>query len=426
MEEGDARALRRTRAVGGDASRRAARARADGVPFRRVLGSPRDVRSRARSRRDSSRVDGARVAQGKDFEPTTGELRESGVVQLDEARARTLAESLADSTFAVRSVDERPYRRKPAAPFRTATLQQEASRKLRFSAQTTMRVAQRLYESGLHHVHADRLDDALRVRARRRPRAGRRALRRGLRPGEAAAVRPSGRERPGGARGDQAGRRRPSGRRRSSRASSTATSSRSTTSSGSGRSPRRWRTRAARRCRCGSARRARTARTSSSAPRARSSPSAASSPPTSPARTSRPTTTRSASSRSCRRPGGHARLARARRARDGSAGPLHGADARTRPRRARHRAAVDLRGDPLHDRRPRLRVQEGDGARAHLRRVLGREPARAPLRAARRLRLHRADGGRPRPHRSGRAGARSSGSSASTSATGATPGCTTS
>ena len=93
-------------------------------------------------------LEGARVAQGRDFEPTTGELRESGVVQLDEARARTLATSLTDSTFAVRSVDERPYRRKPAAPFRTATLQQEASRKLRFSAQTTMRVAQRLYEAG--------------------------------------------------------------------------------------------------------------------------------------------------------------------------------------------------------------------------------------------------------------------------------------
>jgi DNA topoisomerase I len=93
-------------------------------------------------------LEGARVAQGRDFEPTTGELRESGVVQLDEARARALAASLADSTFAVRSVDERPYRRKPAAPFRTATLQQEASRKLRFSAQTTMRVAQRLYEAG--------------------------------------------------------------------------------------------------------------------------------------------------------------------------------------------------------------------------------------------------------------------------------------
>ena len=93
-------------------------------------------------------VNGARVAQGKDFGPTTGELRESGVVHLDEAGARGLADRLEGASFAVRSVDERPYRRKPAAPFRTATLQQEASRKLRFSAQTTMRVAQRLYESG--------------------------------------------------------------------------------------------------------------------------------------------------------------------------------------------------------------------------------------------------------------------------------------
>jgi len=48
----------------------------------------------------------------------------------------------------VRSVEEKPYTRKPAAPFMTSTLQQEASRKLRFSAQTTMRLAQRLYESG--------------------------------------------------------------------------------------------------------------------------------------------------------------------------------------------------------------------------------------------------------------------------------------
>ncbi len=93
-------------------------------------------------------LDGARVAQGKDFEPTTGELHESGVVQLDEPGARALADRLEGASFQVRSVDERPYRRKPAAPFRTATLQQEASRKLRFSAQTTMRVAQRLYESG--------------------------------------------------------------------------------------------------------------------------------------------------------------------------------------------------------------------------------------------------------------------------------------
>jgi DNA topoisomerase-1 len=92
-------------------------------------------------------VDGSRVAQGKDFAPT-GELAEAGALRLDEEQATGLATRLADASYAVRSVDERPYRRKPAAPFRTATLQQEASRKLRFSAQTTMRVAQRLYESG--------------------------------------------------------------------------------------------------------------------------------------------------------------------------------------------------------------------------------------------------------------------------------------
>jgi DNA topoisomerase I len=92
-------------------------------------------------------VDGRRVAQGRDFAPN-GTLRDQTLVRLDEADARALASGLENSTFEVRSVDEKPYRRRPAAPFRTATLQQEASRKLRFSAQTTMRVAQRLYESG--------------------------------------------------------------------------------------------------------------------------------------------------------------------------------------------------------------------------------------------------------------------------------------
>lgn len=92
-------------------------------------------------------LDGARVAHGRDFAPS-GELRDDGVTRLDEEGARSLAARLESTTFLVRSVEERPYRRKPAAPFRTATLQQEASRKLRFSAQTTMRVAQRLYESG--------------------------------------------------------------------------------------------------------------------------------------------------------------------------------------------------------------------------------------------------------------------------------------
>ena len=91
-------------------------------------------------------VDGKRVAQGRDFD-SQGVLAE-GAVRLEEQRARALATALDGSEFAVRSVEEKPYTRRPAAPFMTSTLQQEASRKLRFTSQTTMRVAQRLYENG--------------------------------------------------------------------------------------------------------------------------------------------------------------------------------------------------------------------------------------------------------------------------------------
>jgi DNA topoisomerase-1 len=92
-------------------------------------------------------VHGRRVAQGRDF-GADGTLEDAELARLDEAAARSLAEALRDSTFAVRSVEEKPYTRRPAPPFTTSTLQQEASRKLRFSAQHTMRVAQRLYENG--------------------------------------------------------------------------------------------------------------------------------------------------------------------------------------------------------------------------------------------------------------------------------------
>ena len=91
-------------------------------------------------------VDGRRLAQGRDFGPD-GSLRAEAVI-LTEVDARGLIERLGGAEFAVRSVDEKPYTRRPAAPFMTSTLQQEASRKLGFTAQTTMRVAQRLYEQG--------------------------------------------------------------------------------------------------------------------------------------------------------------------------------------------------------------------------------------------------------------------------------------
>jgi len=92
-------------------------------------------------------LDGKRVAQGRDFDQR-GELKSEGLARLDEAGARELAAELDGLAFAVRSSDEKPYTRRPAAPFMTSTLQQEAGRKLRFSSQTTMRVAQRLYENG--------------------------------------------------------------------------------------------------------------------------------------------------------------------------------------------------------------------------------------------------------------------------------------
>ncbi|MEV5754385.1 type I DNA topoisomerase [Actinoallomurus sp. NPDC052308] len=92
-------------------------------------------------------LDGKRVAQGRDF-TAQGTLKTQDVLHLDEAAARGLAERLRDRPYAVSSVERKPYRRSPYAPFRTTTLQQEASRKLGFSAKYTMQIAQRLYENG--------------------------------------------------------------------------------------------------------------------------------------------------------------------------------------------------------------------------------------------------------------------------------------
>ncbi|MFD7817731.1 type I DNA topoisomerase [Streptomyces sp. NPDC059785] len=92
-------------------------------------------------------VDGRRVAQGRDFD-SLGQLKSANTLHLDEANARALAAALEHTAFSVRSVESKPYRRSPYAPFRTTTLQQEASRKLGFGAKATMQVAQKLYENG--------------------------------------------------------------------------------------------------------------------------------------------------------------------------------------------------------------------------------------------------------------------------------------
>ncbi len=108
-------------------------------------------------------LNGKRLATGRDFDPETGQLRPPGagaatrdVLQLDEATVRALSQELASAAFAVRSVEDKPYTRKPYAPFMTSTLQQEAGRKLRMSAQQAMRTAQRLYENG--HITYMRTD----------------------------------------------------------------------------------------------------------------------------------------------------------------------------------------------------------------------------------------------------------------------------
>ena len=100
-------------------------------------------------------VDGRRVAQGRDF-TSVGEIRAADVLHLDGDAAAALAGRLADSSFSVSSVERKPYRRSPYAPFRTTTLQQEASRKLGFSSKYAMSVAQRLYENG--HITYMRTD----------------------------------------------------------------------------------------------------------------------------------------------------------------------------------------------------------------------------------------------------------------------------
>jgi len=95
-----------------------------------------------------ARLEGKRIAQGGDFDDT-GALK-ADVDALDERAADSLVDALRapDATFTVAKLETKPYSRRPAAPFTTSTLQQEASRKLRFSARTTMSLAQSLYENG--------------------------------------------------------------------------------------------------------------------------------------------------------------------------------------------------------------------------------------------------------------------------------------
>jgi DNA topoisomerase-1 len=101
-------------------------------------------------------VDGRRIPAGKDFDPSTGKLKNNDLMLLDGPAAVSLAERIRNGQFKVTNVEDKPYTSKPYPPFTTSTLQQEANRKLGFTARRTMQVAQSLYENG--HITYMRTD----------------------------------------------------------------------------------------------------------------------------------------------------------------------------------------------------------------------------------------------------------------------------
>ncbi|MEC8781917.1 MAG: type I DNA topoisomerase [Planctomycetota bacterium] len=93
-------------------------------------------------------VDGRKIPSGKDFDSATGQIKDPGFMLMDETGAQQLLQKLKAGTFAVTKMQVKPYTQKPAAPFTTSTMQQEANRKLGFTARRTMSAAQSLYENG--------------------------------------------------------------------------------------------------------------------------------------------------------------------------------------------------------------------------------------------------------------------------------------
>ena len=149
--------------------------RGRGRPCRRGRRRPRVHRVAAGRRRDGP-------GQRQGLRPLGALTAPGQVVVLDEAAARALAAGLDGAPFTVSSMTHKPYRRSPAPPFMTSTLQQEAGRKLRFSSKRTMQVAQRLYEEGwITYMRTDSTTlsdqalDAARAQAAATVRAGLRA-----------------------------------------------------------------------------------------------------------------------------------------------------------------------------------------------------------------------------------------------------------
>ena len=388
VEEGHERPVGRTRAVGRDPAGRRPRARADGVPRRVVLGPRGDVRRRRgqdaadlpgeadRRRRHAGRPGPrlllARRAQGR---------RRRRPPRRGDAPV-PWPQALREQTFTVRSVEAKPYRRSPYAPFRTTTLQQEASRKLGYGSARTMQIAQRLYENG--YITYMRTDSVTLVGHgdQRGPRPGDRAVRREYLPDTPRtyqskvknaqeaheAIRPAGDSfrtpAQTGLNGDDfrlyeliwmrtvaSQMRDAEGRSVSVRIGATATS---------GEALRVLRERSGHHV----------PRLPEGVRRGRRRPRGRARRPRDPA--ARPGRGRRRSPWPNWRSAGHETRPPAR---------LHRGDADPRARGARDRPPVDVRLDHRHDPQPRLRLQEGHGAGAGLAGVLGRAAAGAALRA---------------------------------------------
>ncbi|MBV7282439.1 type I DNA topoisomerase [Corynebacterium sp. TAE3-ERU30] len=108
-------------------------------------------------------VEGKRIAQGRDFNDAGVLRKPDDVVVVDKSTAEALEEGLKGQPLRVSAVEEKPYTRKPYPPFMTSTLQQEAGRKLHYTSERTMRIAQRLYENG--HITYMRTDSTTLSRA---------------------------------------------------------------------------------------------------------------------------------------------------------------------------------------------------------------------------------------------------------------------
>ena len=171
-----------------------------------LIGQFRQDERPAAWRPSSSRSTAGGFPSGKDFDSSTGKLKNKELMLLDGAAAAALAERIRSGQFRVTNVEDKPYTSKPYPPFTTSTLQQEANRKLGFTARRTMQVAQSLYENGhITYMRTDStnlaqvaIDDARRLVAEE---YGNDYL-----PAEAARLQVESQKRPGGARRHSPGR----------------------------------------------------------------------------------------------------------------------------------------------------------------------------------------------------------------------------